>query len=208
MGDLFDEFMRELERRRAEAEGRTPPRDPADPDAPAGDGDEPGRQDAPDDVPADRPAGDTPDEGTTAGSGEPTPIHRRSRPRSKGSASGGPPRAPRAKQPVGGPDDGAGRLTFRTILRRVGLVAAIVLVAFVVFLASAGIDLWTDAIWYQSVGFDSVFWTRIGVQVGPVPRRPGHRPRRPAVQPVARRAPRARRPIPRGRAGSARWRTA
>jgi uncharacterized membrane protein (UPF0182 family) len=166
MGDLFDEFMRELERRRAEAEGRTPPRDPADPDAPAGDGDEPGRQDAPDDVPADRPAGDTPDEGTTAGPGEPTPNHRRSRPRSKGSASGGPPRTPREKQPLGGPDDGAGRLTFRTILRRLGLVVAIVLVAFIVFLASAGIDLWTDAIWYESVGFDSVFWTRIGVQVG------------------------------------------
>ena len=31
----------------------------------------------------------------------------------------------------------------------------------IVFLASVGIDLWTDIIWYQSVGFDSVFWTRI-----------------------------------------------
>ena len=30
----------------------------------------------------------------------------------------------------------------------------------------AGINLWTDAIWYKSVGFDSVFWTRLGVQAG------------------------------------------
>ena len=33
-------------------------------------------------------------------------------------------------------------------------------------LFAAGIDLWTDAIWYKSVGFDSVFWTRLGVQAG------------------------------------------
>ena len=45
-------------------------------------------------------------------------------------------------------------------------MAAIVLIAFIVFLAGSGIDLWTDAIWYKSVGFDSVFWTRIGAQVG------------------------------------------
>ena len=166
MGDLFDEFMRELERRRAEAEGRTPPRDPADPEAPAGDGDRTGTPETPDDSTGDRPAGDTPDEGATAGSDEPTPIRRRSRTRATGAAADGPPNTPRAKQPVGGPDDGAGRLTLRTILRRVGLVVAIVLVAFIVFLAGTGIDLWTDAIWYQSVGFDSVFWTRIGAQVG------------------------------------------
>jgi uncharacterized protein len=166
MGDLFDEFMRELERRRAEAEGRTPPRDPADPDAPADGDDGPAAGDATDDARSERPAADATDESPAAGSGEPTPIHRRSRPRSKGSAAGAPPRAPREKQPVGGPDDGAGRLTLRTILRRVGLVVAILVVAFIVFLASTGIELWTDAIWYQSVGFDSVFWTRIGAQLG------------------------------------------
>ena len=31
-------------------------------------------------------------------------------------------------------------------------------------LFSVGIDLWTDALWFRSVGFDSVFWTRIGAQ--------------------------------------------
>ena len=44
MGDLFDEFMRELERRRAEAEGRAPDGDPADP--PDGDDDDPRPADA------------------------------------------------------------------------------------------------------------------------------------------------------------------
>ena len=33
-------------------------------------------------------------------------------------------------------------------------------------LFSFGLDLWTDALWYQSVGFDAVFWTRLGAQVG------------------------------------------
>ena len=31
---------------------------------------------------------------------------------------------------------------------------------------AVGINLWTDAIWYRSVGFDQVFWTRLGIQVG------------------------------------------
>ena len=29
-----------------------------------------------------------------------------------------------------------------------------------------GVQLWTDAIWFKSVGFDGVFWIRVGVQVG------------------------------------------
>ena len=52
------------------------------------------------------------------------------------------------------------------MLRRVGLAAIGIIVLAIVFLASVGIDLWTDIIWYQSVGFDSVFWTRLGAQVG------------------------------------------
>ncbi|MDQ3128160.1 MAG: UPF0182 family protein, partial [Chloroflexota bacterium] len=36
-----------------------------------------------------------------------------------------------------------------------------------VFLMFAvGIELWTDALWYRSVGFDQVFWTRLGQQAG------------------------------------------
>src|SRR5688572_8596433 len=44
-------------------------------------------------------------------------------------------------------------------------VLGIVVVALLV-LFSFGLDLWTDALWYQSVGFDGVFWTRLGAQVG------------------------------------------
>ena len=56
-----------------------------------------------------------------------------------------------------------------------------------------GVELWTDAIWYTSVGYDDVFWT---AALGPgravrVRRRP--RPARAARQPLARRpAPAAR----------------
>ena len=38
----------------------------------------------------------------------------------------------------------------------------VVLLAFMLF--SFGLDLWTDALWYQSVGFDAVFWARLGAQ--------------------------------------------
>src|SRR4029079_5316228 len=36
----------------------------------------------------------------------------------------------------------------------------------VVVMLAFGIELWTDAIWFKSVGYAQVFWTRIGVQVG------------------------------------------
>jgi uncharacterized membrane protein (UPF0182 family) len=39
-------------------------------------------------------------------------------------------------------------------------------VILVIALAGTGIDLWTDATWYKSVGFDGVFWTRLGGQAG------------------------------------------
>ena len=45
-------------------------------------------------------------------------------------------------------------------------VVAVVIVVFVVLMLLVGIQLWTDAIWFKSVGFDAVFWTRIGVQGG------------------------------------------
>ena len=31
---------------------------------------------------------------------------------------------------------------------------------------SFGLELWTDALWFQSVQFDSVFWTRLTAQLG------------------------------------------
>ncbi|MGH2475176.1 MAG: UPF0182 family protein, partial [Candidatus Limnocylindrales bacterium] len=49
--------------------------------------------------------------------------------------------------------------------RRIGwwVVGLAVLALFLLF--SVGLDLWTDALWFQSVGFDPVFWTRLGAQV-------------------------------------------
>jgi uncharacterized membrane protein (UPF0182 family) len=38
-------------------------------------------------------------------------------------------------------------------------VTALVLLTF-------GLDLWTDALWFRSVGFDPVFWTRVTAQLG------------------------------------------
>ena len=175
MGDLFDEFMRELERRRAEAEGRAPkddsgrpagtattPTSPTDDDGDKahddGTPDEPAAADD-DETAADR-RDDEPTARRTAGAGRPTSLASRRRRRSAGTP---PPKT--GPRPVGGPDDGAGPPSVgATCVRRAGIgdrhhrdprdprPRS-----------PRGIDLWTDAIWYQSVGFDSVFWTRLGV---------------------------------------------
>ena len=185
MSDLFDDFMRELQRRRAQAEGRTTG-DGTDGDGTAA-GDEPAADapDAPDATGHDTRADDARDDDVAHdGDGEaedderdadePVPLRPRRRSSSgrrtgghaSGTRSGGgmPPTGPRPPGTVGGPDDGAGSITLGGILRRVGLAVAIVVVAIVVLLAGFGVDLWTDAIWYKTVGFDGVFWTRLSAQ--------------------------------------------
>jgi uncharacterized protein len=166
MSDLFDEFMRELERRRAEAEGRTPRPDP-DADTPEAGEDEgePASADADADEPspdaAEAPAdGVRDDSDGDQGAPEPIPLRRRRR------RAGPPPRSPKSPRPVGGPDDGARPPSIGGILRRAGVAIVIFAILFVVVLAGTVVDIWTDATWYASVGFDSVFWTRLGAQVG------------------------------------------
>ncbi len=95
----------------------------------------------------------------------PTPTRSRTssrRPRAAGSGGGRPPR----RRP-GGPDDGA---SWSDRLGGVGpqaLLAIVGLVLFAaIFLVGIGLDLVTDAMWFQSVGYDPVFWTRLGAQVG------------------------------------------
>ena len=143
MGDLFDEFKRELERRRAETEGHGP--------TDTGGDDEPG------------PADDDKVE-------EPVPFRRRThgpgRPLDGRRGDGTPPRSPRTGQPVGGPDDGSEPPSVGTMIRRAGLTIVVVAVIALIILGSAGINLWTDAIWYSSVGFSQVFWTRLSSQAG------------------------------------------
>ena len=142
MRDLFDEFLEELRRREAVARGEDPdagaPRKarPVGPDA-ADSPDRPDRPSAPDRRERlSRP--DDPDRPGADSGG--TPPLRPIRPTSRGRGRG--------------PRQG----------RRIGLwvIAAALLFLFVLF--TSGLNLWTDALWYRSVGFDSVFWTRLGAQ--------------------------------------------
>lgn len=162
MGDLFDEFKRELERRRAELENQPPE---------GGWQSGQGGQDAGDDDTETAPGDDDASHGQD--DDEPTPIHRRrpaeqpgEGPVNRRQAGGGrPPRDPHGR-PLGGREDGAEPPATGLTLRRVILIAIGVILVIGFLAASTVIDLATDAIWYQSVGFDSVFWTRLGAQAG------------------------------------------
>jgi len=168
VADLFDEFMKELRRRQAAAAGR-----PA-PDDDAGDGHEPGGDDPGDDragaggdEPAETPADGPPRTGAdapadeSADDGAPEPIRRRPGPTPASGGVGGRGRVRRGRR-VGGPNDGRGP----SIRRQLTVSVAIILGIFLVLMIVVGIELWTDAIWYKSVGFDQVFWTRLGAQGG------------------------------------------
>jgi uncharacterized membrane protein (UPF0182 family) len=157
---MFDEFLEELRRRQANAaadqSGRQSGEEPdsdRDPD--------PGDDDAGDaDLPDANPEDDAPD-----------PIFISDRPR----AEDGPRRrAGRGRRPagggdggrirgrrVGGPRDGGGR----QLRRQFGVTFGLVILAAIVLMLVIGLELWTDAIWYTSVGYDEVFWRRIGIQV-------------------------------------------
>jgi uncharacterized membrane protein (UPF0182 family) len=157
MRDLFDDFMEELRRREAIARGEDPgpPRRRGEPDD-GGDDDRNAPENG-EDHDADRDdagpndGGGEPDDAADDRSDEPVDeperIDQRRRRRRRG-------------RPPGGPNDGAGSRAAR--FGRRFMIIAIVLVALGVFLLfSVGLDLWTDALWYTSVGFDSVFWTRL-----------------------------------------------
>jgi uncharacterized protein len=152
---MFDEFMKELRRRQAEAAGTRRPGKGADPEEDSiSDGDpESVLADADDGAPP-AEASDDPDpvEGD-----EPEPI----RPvTGRGPRRGGrPPLPPRGRRGVGGPGDGGPSLR-----RQLAIAAAIVVGIVVLLMAVVGLELWTDAIWYTSVGFGEVFFTRLRIQ--------------------------------------------
>src|SRR5688500_16542531 len=150
---MFDDFLDELRRRQDEAAGRSPRRDPdsestgdAD-DEPSGPGD--GAQ-------AERP---TPSDGADDDR-DPTPIGARRR--TESGRDRPPPRRPRGDRPVGGPRDGADG----GLRRRILLALGVALIVAIGLMLVVGLELWTDAIWYQSVGYADVFWRRLTVQVG------------------------------------------
>ncbi|MGZ6339930.1 MAG: UPF0182 family protein, partial [Candidatus Limnocylindrales bacterium] len=171
MRDLFDEFMEELRRRQAAQEKGQGGEGTDSPAAGStgGPGDEgatdegPGESVATDERPAVGAEG-SPDEAPPEEEpsdepprGEPSPIRRAGR--GRGRRRAGPPR----RGGPGGPTDGAAfGFGFGRGAVLLGLVVAVLVI---VSLAGVVLDLWTDAIWYHSVGFDGVFWTRIGAQV-------------------------------------------
>jgi uncharacterized protein len=151
MRNLFDDFLDELRRREAIARGEDPgpARSKRDDDSDESDG-------GPEDP-------DDPDQGPVGQDDEPDSFER-ARPRPiDGSRRGGPPR----RRGPGGPNDGGG-FGGRAARagRRFGLGIAVVAVLGLLFLFGVGLDLWTDALWYASVGFDSVFWTRLTATLG------------------------------------------
>ena len=177
MRDLFDEFLDELRRRQAEAAaanpegtppaGTTPPDDPeAGTDADSGDADDA-------DDKSDETAADSSDAGEEAAADgddheadqddHDDDARERLRMPGRGAGRGFGNRPPRPRIVVGGPNDGssAGGLARRF---GIGFLALVVLV--VIVLLGVGVNFLTDAIWFQSVGFQSVFWTRVSTQVG------------------------------------------
>ena len=145
MRDLFSDFLDELRKRQAAARGEA-----ADPGV------------APEGVDAGA-TGQDPAEGEPADSDadEPSPPPRPIFDRGRGRR--GPPRG----RGPGGPNDG-GDLGGRAARAgaRFGLGAVVVAVLALVVLFGVGLDVWTDALWYKSVGFDSVFWTRLTATLG------------------------------------------
>jgi uncharacterized membrane protein (UPF0182 family) len=184
--DLFDEFLDELRRRQAEAAAANPKGTApaggtssdegvvADPDAVAAEpADEPDAQPAAveppfaDDEP--KPEPDADDE--SAGRSEPDPddpeheepADERRRGAGPGVGRGGGRRPPRPRIVVGGPNDGSSS-GGRARRFGIGFIALAILV--VIILLSVGVSFLTDAIWFKSVGFESVFWTRVTTQIG------------------------------------------
>ncbi len=178
MRDLFDEFLDELRRRQAEAaaanpegsppDGGTPPdgdKDPAEPAEPA----EPDAAEPASDAEggeSDGPEVTEPGDPSEPVPGRPVvvPGGGRGGPRGPwrpGGSSGR--RPPRPRVVVGGPDDGAGS---GRAMRRFGIGLIALAIVVVVILLGVGVNFLTDAIWFQSVGYESVFWTRVLTQAG------------------------------------------
>ena len=167
MRDLFDDFMDEMRRREAASRGE----DPGPVKSHRG---APGPDDRPDDD-QDHDSAEATEAGVTAaqdadaveseGDADADEDARDAgrRPTSVPPRRSGPPRGRAPGGPNDGADSGGGAAR---VGRQIGLGAVIVVVFALFILFSVGLNLWTDALWYISVGFDSVFFTRLGATVG------------------------------------------
>ena len=153
MRDMFDDFLDELRRRQAEQSHKSG---------------EPGAE-AESDPGTDAQAGDR---SSTEGPVEDTPVSSNGTDSDNGAGRGdddegvfrgGGYRGPRRPRSVGSDGDlpeihiGRGWVIL-------GVSLVVILVLFSLFF-SVGVGIWTDAIWYQSVGFADVFSTRLGSQL-------------------------------------------
>jgi uncharacterized membrane protein (UPF0182 family) len=141
MRDMFDDFLEELRRREAAARGE-------DPDAGSSRRPRPVDPVDPDDGPT-----DDDDAAGEDGNGADQDPSGASPPREPS-----PPRRARVVYADDGGRRGRGG--------QIGWIVIGVVLLVVFSLFSFGLDLWTDALWFTSVGFDAVFWTRLGVQAG------------------------------------------
>jgi uncharacterized membrane protein (UPF0182 family) len=146
MRNMFDDFLEELRRRQAEqqaASGKPKPDDAAG-------------SDSPDEGPAEddkvRSQGSDPDETDGEEEQRPRPVFGRG-------GWGGGPRGPRFRRPSD--DIPEFHISRGWIIFGIAAVALLVLIS----LFTLTVGLATDAIWFQSVGFADVFWTRFGTQV-------------------------------------------
>src|ERR1019366_2217990 len=91
--------------------------------------------------------------------------HERRRVHEPGPGAGSGRRPPRPRVVVGGPDDGSGSGSGGR-MRRFGLGFVALAILVVIILLGVGVTFLTDAIWFRSVGYESVFGTRVTTQIG------------------------------------------
>jgi uncharacterized membrane protein (UPF0182 family) len=155
VGDLFDDFMKELRRRQDEAKAGQSG-DSSDESTDGG----PERGDATDGEGAPDEAGERGGDRPSPEGPEPTPL-RRPAGRSRGTGFGG--RVPREPRRVRSRDDDGGRPGGR---RTVGLAVVGAVILAIIVLGGTVVTFWTDAIWFKSIGYDAVFWTRVLTRIG------------------------------------------
>ena len=145
---MFDDFLDELRRRQAEQSGKTGESGEGQPPTTPGPG------------PADH--GPTEDAPVTS-NGSDSDNGADQEDEGRGGYGGGNYGRPRGFR-VGGSDGDMPELHIGRFWIVAGIVTLVILMALSLFF-SLGVGLWTDAIWFQSVGYADVFWTRIGSQV-------------------------------------------
>jgi uncharacterized membrane protein (UPF0182 family) len=144
---MFDDFLEELRRRQAEkeaTEGR--PHDGSD-DATGGDSASEGKRE--DDTM--RSSGTGSDDGEHDDGPGPRPVFR------QGGFGGG------SRRYTRGPSDEFPEIHISRGWIVLGVIALAIIVLVTIFALTVGLA--TDAIWFQSVGYGSVFWTRLGTQI-------------------------------------------